>query len=68
MDQNFYVDKVIQKVVRVAFMPISLILLIIDIWLIYIINIKLVLIRYLCCEMVINVFVLLDILSDNRKY
>ena len=29
---------------------------------------KLVLIRYLCCEMVMNVFVLHDILPDNSKY
>ena len=29
---------------------------------------KLVLVRYLCREMVINVFALLDILSDNSKY
>ena len=43
------------------FMPTSLILLLIF-------NLKLVLIRYLCHEMVINVFVLLDILSDNTKY
>ena len=37
-------------------------------FLICIINIKLASIRYLCREMVINVFDLHDILPDNRKY
>ena len=32
------------------------------------INIKLFLIPYLCHEMVINVFVLFNILPDNSKY
>ena len=32
------------------------------------INIKLLLIHYSCREVVINVFVLLDILSNNSKY
>ena len=47
------------------FMSMSLNLLLI---LIYIVNMLIVLIRYLQREMVINVFLLLNILSDNSKY
>ena len=54
LDQNFFILIIaLEKSYMWSFMSISLILLLI---LIYIINIKLVLIHYLCCEMVINGF------------
>ena len=61
-----YNDSIIKKVVCAVFLCLYL-------WfcysfLIYIINVKLVLICSLCCEMIINVFVLINVLSDNSKY
>ena len=64
--KNFYIDNIIEKVVCVVFYiyKIDFITHFYNAF----IKIKLLLIHYLCREMKINVFVLLDILSNNSKY
>ena len=66
MDQNFLYWQYHQKTSTCGFL--CLYLQFSYSFLICIINIKLASIRYLCREMVINVFDLHDILPDNRKY
>ena len=62
----FDIDDIIEKVVCVVLY--AFMFDFITLFLIYTVNIKLVLIHYLCREMLVNVFVLLNILSDNSKY
>ena len=64
--KNFYIDNIIEKVVYSVFY-VYIFDFITDSYNKFI-NIILLLIRYLCCEMEINVFALLDILSNNSKY
>ena len=62
----FDIDNIIEKVVCVVLY--AFMFDFITLFLIYTVNIKLVLIHYLSREMLVNVFVLLNILSDNSKY
>ena len=48
-------------------MSVSFKLSVISNFMIHFLNIELLLIPYLCCEMVKNAFVLLDLLSNNSK-
>ena len=63
--KTLYIDNIIPKSGMYAFLCLCLWLYFS--FLIFIVNIKLVLIHYLCHEMVMNFFVLLHILLDNSK-
>ena len=64
--KNFYIDNIIEKVVYQVFYIYFFWLY--SLFLIYVTKIKLVLIHYLCREMLINVLILADILANNSKY
>ena len=61
--KSFYIDNIIRKVICSFFKFITLTLL-----LIFYLNYSYILPLILCRKMVINVFVLLNILSDNSIY
>ena len=64
--KNFYIDNIIEKVVYQVFYIYFFWLY--SLFLIYVTKIKLVLIHYLCREMLINVLIVADILANNSKY